>query len=253
MPFVGLGLHILVAIFFAIHVVRSGQQMYWLIILFSFPLLGSVVYFVAIYLPNSRLDRGARKAVSIAAKALDPTRELREARAAFDYTPTAQNQMRLAAALLDAGQAEEAATNYEACLKGPFASDLDMRWGAAQAWLACGRHAQAASQLQAIRAQDPAFRAEAIALALGRAFGGAGRAAEARAEFESALHRFGSFEARAEFAIWAVTNGERALAERLNAEIQQAMARWSRHTRELNQEVLQRLQKATAAAARTSS
>ena len=253
MPFVGLGLHFLVALFFAVHVVRSGQQMYWLIILFSFPLLGSIVYFAAIYLPNSRLDRGARKAVAIAAKALDPTRELREARAAFDYTPTAQNQMRLAAALLDAGQAEEAATNYEACLKGPFASDLDMRWGAAQAWLACGRHAQAASQLQAIRAQDPAFRAEAVTLALGRALGGAGRAADARAEFESALHRFGSFESRAEFAIWAVTNGERALAERLNAEIQQAMARWSRHTRELNQEVLQRLQKATAAAARTSS
>jgi hypothetical protein len=252
MPFVGLGLHILVALFFAIHVVRSGQQMYWLIILFSFPLLGSIVYFVAIYLPNSRLERGARKAVSIAAKALDPTRELREARAAFDYTPTAQNQMRLAAALLDAGQAEEAATNYEACLKGPFASDLDMRWGAAQAWLACGRHAQAASQLQAIRTHDPAFRAEAITLALGRALGGAGRAAEARAEFESALHRFGSFEAHAEYAIWAATNGERALAERLDAEIQQAMARWNRHTRELNQATLQRLQKATAAAARTS-
>ena len=52
MPFVGLGLHFLVAIFFAIHVVRSGQQMYWLIILFSFPLLGSLVYFFAIYLPN---------------------------------------------------------------------------------------------------------------------------------------------------------------------------------------------------------
>ncbi len=247
MPFVGLGLHILVAVFFAIHVVRSGQQMYWLIILFSFPLLGSIVYFVAIYLPNSRLDRGARKAVVIAARALDPTRELREARAAFDYTPTAQNQMRLAAALLDAGQAEEAATNYEACLKGPFASDLDMRWGAAQAWLACGRHAQAASQLQAIRAQDPAFRAEAIALALGRALGGAGRAAEARAEFESALHRFGSFEARAEYAIWAATNGESALASRLDAEIQQATARWNRHTRELNQATLQRLRAAFAA------
>lgn len=247
MPFVGLGLHFLIAIFFAIHVVRSGQQMYWLIILFSFPLLGSIVYFVAIYLPNSRLERGARKAVSIAAKALDPTRELREARAAFDYTPTAQNQMRLAVALLEADQAEEAATNYEACLKGPFASDLDMRWGAARAWLACGRHAQAASQLQAIRAQDAGFRAEEIALALGRALGGAGRHDEARAEFDAALHRFGSFETRAEYAIWAVTNGERALADRLDAEIQQSMARWNRHTRELNQATLQRLRAAFAA------
>lgn len=250
MPFIGLGLHFLIAIFFAIHVIRTGQQMYWLIILFSFPMLGSIVYFVAIYLPNSRLERGARQAVAIAAKALDPTRELREARAAFDYTPTAQNQMRLAAALLGAGQAEEAATNYEACLKGPFASDLDIRWGAARAWLASGRHGQAASQLQAIRAQDANFRAEEIALALGRALAGAGRQEEARAEFDSALQRFGSFEARAEYAIWAATNGDRALAERLDAEIQQSMARWNRHTRELNQATLQRLRAAFAAGGR---
>ncbi|MEO8808101.1 MAG: STAS domain-containing protein [Burkholderiaceae bacterium] len=95
---------------------RSGQQMYWLIILFSFPLLGSIVYFLDIYLPNSRLDHGACRVVAAAARSLDPTRELREARAAFDCTPTAQNQMRLASPLLDAGSADEAATNYEAWL-----------------------------------------------------------------------------------------------------------------------------------------
>ena len=48
MPFVGLGLHVLVALFFAIHAVRSGQNMYWLFILFVFPLLGSIVYFVVV-------------------------------------------------------------------------------------------------------------------------------------------------------------------------------------------------------------
>jgi hypothetical protein len=231
MPIVGLGLHFLIAIFFAVHAVRTGQQTYWLFILFSFPLLGSIVYALTIYLPNSRLERSARKVVAQAAKALDPTRELREAQAAFEYTPTAQNQMRLAAAQLEAGRADDAATSYEACLKGPFASDLDIRWGAA-------------SQLQAIRAQDPAYRAEEISLALARALGGAGRGAEARAEFESSLQRFGSFDARAEYAIWAAENGERELATRLQAEIQQAMARWNRHTRELNQATLQRLEAA---------
>lgn len=250
MPIVGLGLHFLIAIFFAVHAVRTGQQTYWLFILFSFPLLGSIVYALAIYLPNSRLERGARKVVAQAAKALDPTRELREAQAAFEYTPTAQNQMRLAAAELEAGRADDAATSYEACLKGPFASDLDIRWGAARAWLACGRHAAAAAQLQAIRAQDPAFRAEEVSLALARALGSTGRSAEARAEFESALQRFGSFEARAEYAIWAAENGERELAARLKAEIQQAMTRWNRHTRELNQATLQRLEAAYSQAGR---
>lgn len=253
MPIVGFGLHFLIAIFFAIHAVRSGQSMYWLIVLFSFPLLGSIVYALVIYLPNSRLERGARRAMAQAAKALDPTRELREARAAFDYTPTAQNQMRLAAALLNADQAEDAALNYEACLKGPFAADLEIRWGAARAWLASGRAAEAVAQLQAIRTQDANFRSEAVSLALGRALADAGRASEAGAEFESALARFGSFETRAEYAIWAVRHGERKLAARLHEEIEQAMKRWNRHTRMLNQATLQRLRAATAEATRDAS
>lgn len=45
MPYFGLGRHIIIARFFAIHAMRTGRQMYWLLILFSFPLLGSVVFF----------------------------------------------------------------------------------------------------------------------------------------------------------------------------------------------------------------
>ena len=58
----GVGLHILAAIFFAIHAVRRGRELYWLLILFMFPLFGSVVYFFAIYLPESNIQRKAGKA-----------------------------------------------------------------------------------------------------------------------------------------------------------------------------------------------
>ena len=54
MPYIGIGLHVLAAIYFAVHAIRSGQSLYWLILLFSFPLLGSVVYFLAIYFPEVR-------------------------------------------------------------------------------------------------------------------------------------------------------------------------------------------------------
>ena len=93
MPIAGLGLHIVIALFFAVHAVRSRQQTYWLFVLFSFPLLGSIVYFLTTYLPNSKLERQARRALAGAVKVLDPTRELREARAAHDYTPTVENRM----------------------------------------------------------------------------------------------------------------------------------------------------------------
>lgn len=248
MPFVGLGLHVLVALFFAVHAIRSGQQMYWLIILFSFPLFGSVVYLLAIYLPNSRLERGARKAVAAAARSLDPTRELREARAAFEYTPTAQNQMRLALALLEGGLADEAASNYEACLKGPFADDREIKFCAARAFVESGRYARAIGHLEEIRIADENFRVEQISLLTARALAGAGRNEDAKAEFESALSRFGSFEVLAEYALWAIASGEKELSRRLQAEIDGSMKRWSRHTRELNMPLVRRLKAANEAA-----
>lgn len=241
MPIIGLGVHVLIAIFFAVHAMRTGQPLYWLFILFSFPMLGSVVYFLTVFLPNSRLERGTRKAMVAAARSLDPTREIREARAAFEFTPTAQNQMRLAAALLEAGAAEEAAANYDACLKGPLASDPEIRFCAARAFLESGQAERALQHLQALRQDAPTFREEQVSLLLARSLAAARRSQEARSEFESALHRFGSFEAHGEYAIWALTSGDRATAERLQGELDKMMQRWKRHTRELHRPLLRRL------------
>lgn len=241
MTIFGVGLHVLVALFFAVHAVRSGQQLYWLFILFFFPGLGSIVYFLAVYLPDSRLNHGARKAVAAAARSLDPGRELREAREAFDYTPTAQNQMRLAAALLAAGQAEEAANTYETCLQGAFSADLEIRFGAANASLACGRAAAAVAHLELIRKSDVNFRPEQVSLLLAQSLAAAGRNDEARQEFESALSRFGSFAARAEFAIWAAGAGDAALARELHAELGRTMERWNKHTRDMNRALVARV------------
>jgi hypothetical protein len=241
MPFLGIGLHVLVALFFAVHALRSGQQIYWLFILFSFPMLGSIVYFLAIYLPDSRLQHGARKVVTAAARSLDPSRDLREARAAFDYTATAQNQMRLALALLETGNAEEAATNYEACLKGPFADDLEIKFCASRALLECARYADAIGHLEQIRQIDVNFRAEKISLFLARALAGAQLDSAAHAEFQSAEQRFGSFEVKAEYAVWAWTIGDQVNGTRLQTELELSMKRWSRHTRELNLPLIRRL------------
>ena len=246
MPFAGLGLHLLVAVFFAVHAMRRGQPLYWLVILFSFPLLGSAVYFFAIYLPQSRLERGTRQAISAVAKALDPTRELRDARVAYEYTPTAQNQMRLAVALLEAGQSAEAADNYEACLRGPFASDPEILMGAAHAELASERPTAAMAHLQAIRTERPDYRAEQVTLLYAKALAASNRHEEASAEYRAAVEQFGSFEARAEYAIWAAQVGDRALATELQEELQKAIRNWTRTTRDMNRPLLRRLDTALA-------
>lgn len=246
MPVFGLGLHVLVALFFAIHAIRTGREMYWLIILFMFPLLGSIVYFVAVYLPDSRLERTVKKTVSAAAKTLDPGRELREAQLAYELAPTAQNQMRLAAALLDAGETARAAQYFEACLEGPFATDPEIRLSAAKARLQCGHSTTAIELLEAIRTENPQYRAESVSLLLAQAYAHAGRSDDARAEFTAALTRFGSFEVRAEFTLWALAVGDYTSAHAQYHEILRSMKHWTGHVHSRNRPTVNRLEAAFA-------
>lgn len=245
MPFIGLGLHFLIALIFAIHALRNRRQMYWLLILFSFPLLGSLAYFIVEYLPASRLERRGRMAGRAIQKGFDPGREVREARRLYDLTPTAHNQMRLAASLLEAGESGEAVRHYEACLNGPFAGDSDVILGAARASAANGQPAAAIALLAPLQSKHPDFRASEVGLVLGRAYAAAGRQDEAGAQFESVVDRFGSIEARVELALWALANGKEAVAQRELNELKHARAHMEKHARELHRDLFRRLDAAT--------
>lgn len=242
MPFIGIGLHLLVAIFFAVHAVRTGRDMYWLLLLFMFPLLGSVVYFFAVFLPESQLDRKVNRTVNAVARTLDPGRTLREAQAAFEMTPTAQNQMALANAMLESGDAAGAARHFESCLQGPFARDAQMRVGAARARLINGEGAAALQLLQAVREDNPSHAPEAMCLLLARAHDSVGNDAQAQAELRHCHEKFGGLEAKVEYAIWAHKKGQADLAAQLRAEIAKAVKHMPKHARKLNQPLLNRLQ-----------
>ena len=251
MPYMGGFLHIIIALYFAVHVVRTGQDRYWLYILLLFPFLGSVVYFFAVYLPQSRLRHGVRQVAGAAAKALDPGREMREAERAFDMAPTAQNQMRLAHAYLEAGDHARAAHQYEACLKGPFANDPQIRADAARARMLNGQFGEALDLLLAIRQHSPDFRPEPVGLLLAKCLARVGRQQEAEAEFVAVTHRFGSVESRAEYAIWALGRGQREVADAQYHEIERAMKYWNKYTRTLHAELMKRLEAAFAEAGKS--
>ena len=246
MPFVGLGLHLLVALFFAVHAIRSGREMYWLIILFSFPLLGSIVYFFAIYLPQSRVERGLNQVARGAMQLLAPERELRDAQSAFELSPSAQNQWRLAATLLERGRGSEANQHFDALLRGPLGHDPELGLAAAHAKLQCGEAAHAAEVARQVRQARPEFRQEQVSLLLARALAASGRSDEARQEFTHAVERFGTVEARAAAAVFAANSGDRATARSLRDEIERDSRHWNRHARDINQPLIRAVDEALA-------
>jgi len=200
-------LHVLIAAYFGVHAIRTGRNMTWLFVLLSFPFLGSVIYFFAEYLPETRHSRTARKAVSTMRSLVDPGRDVREARIEFERTPSVENRFRLAQALLQAGDAGEALTHFEQCAAGPYARDAKLRLGLAHAQLTQGQHAAAVRTLDALFADEPEQRRGQAALWHAKALTELDPA-RAQAAFEHALQVHGGIETACAFGLFLVRQGD---------------------------------------------
>jgi len=250
MPLLGLGgLHVIVALFFAVHVVRSNQNTYWLMVLFAFPLLGSVVYFIAIYLPEMRQSRHGRAASRAVTRLIDPHRAVREARTALEAAPTVQNRLRLGEALLQAGDAKEAREHFEHAATGPFASDPALLMNLARARLATSDAAGAQAALETLFGERPDERRQsAPALLYAQAMSADG-APQTRAAFEQALACADDAAARCLYGEWLLAQGNDADRQRALALFDDILAdakHWPRHARDHNRQWLQRAQAAKA-------
>ena len=243
MPFAGLGLHVIVAIYFAMHANRTGQDRYWMFILFAFPLLGSLVYAITVWLPDVRHTPQGQMVARGVRQLLDPTRELREAQEALEVSATPANRLRLADALLGAGRASEAVVQYQAVLNGIYADDPQVRIHLARALVEAGQPMEARVLLDKLIAEQPKLKSPEGHLIYARAVAALGDRDRAREEFESLVGYYAGLEARARYAevLLAWREGERLAA--LLAETQKIAKRMPGGAREINKEWIARLKK----------
>jgi hypothetical protein len=225
--------HLAMAAYFGVHAMRTGRPYWWLFVLLSFPMLGSVIYFFAEYLPGMRQTRGGIKAARTLDRLIDPKRELREATREFDRTPTAYNRARLAQALLTQGQAEEAIEHFRQAASGPYATDVSFLRGLGGALLQQGRHAEAVEVLERLFAAHPEQRSGAAALMHAEALAGAGRP-EAHAAFEAVIAADSSIEAQSKYGQFLLQRGDKAGARAALERCLKDAQRGHVHSRELN-------------------
>ncbi len=238
-----LGLHVIVALFFAVHAVRSGQDRYWLFILFVFPLLGSLVYGIAIWLPELRYSHGGRQLVNGARRLLDPTRELRAAQDAFELAETTDNRLRLADALVEMKRPSDAIAHYQGALTGIYADDPEVQVKLARALLESGEPGQARRLLDGLIERHPTFRSQAGHLLYARAVAAEGDLTKARSEFDTLVGYFNGFEARARYAEVLDGWGERDAALKMRDDALKQARRMPAYSRRMNREWLRRLEK----------
>jgi hypothetical protein len=219
------GLSLILSIALCVHVVRTNQSMYWLWIILAIPWLGALVYLIAIVLPSLTGGPAARRLAQGAREALDPTREYREARTACEDSPTVHNRMRLAKAAAALGRFDEAEHLYGEAAQGIHADDPALLLGRAVALIELGRHDEALALLDKLGEDGDRGRTPAAALALGRAYEGLGRSAEADVAYEWAAGRMPGLEGVGRYAAFLARQGRRQEAEEALAEMDRRIAK----------------------------
>jgi hypothetical protein len=217
-------------IWMCIHVVRSGQQIFWIwIILVVFPPIGALVYFFAIVLPELIRGPTARKVGRAARETLDPLRTYRDAKAAHDQSPTVHNQMRLAAAAAELGRHDEAETHYAQAAQGVHADDPALLLGRAKALVELNRPAEALALLEKLRSDGKEGETPQAVLTFARAYEGLGRNGEAASNYEWAAPRLPGLEGIARHAAFLARTGRKAEAAERLAEIDRRIERANPH------------------------
>jgi hypothetical protein len=217
-------LPLIVGVALCVHVVRTNQPLYWIFLILFVPVLGSVVYLIAIVIPEMAGGTKAKRMGMAARDALDPTREYRQAKAATDESPTVHNRMRLAAAAASLGRHTEAEQLYGEAMQGIHADDPALLLGRANALIELGRASEALPLVEKLTEEQGA-RSPATALAQARVYEALGQFAEADAAYQWAAGRLPGLEALGRYAAFLARVGRKDEAADNLAEIDRRIAK----------------------------
>ena len=215
---------LLLAIALCVHVVRTNQPLYWICLILFVPMLGPLVYLIAIVIPEMAGGTRAKRMGMAARDALDPGREYRQAKAAADDSPTVHNRMRLAAAAASLGRHAEAEQLYGEAMQGIHADDPALLLGRANALIELGRAPEALPLVEKLTEEQGA-RSPATALAQARVYEALGRIAEADAAYQWAAGRLPGLEALGRYAAFLARVGRKSEAADNLAEIDRRIER----------------------------
>jgi hypothetical protein len=220
----GFGLWLLISIALCVHVVRTGQEIYWIFIIVMLPGLGALIYLLAVLLPQVAGGPRAQRFGAVARARIDPHRDYREAASALRQTPTVHNQMRLAKAAADLGRNAEAERLYAQAAQGIHADDPVLLLGRAHALLELGRPGEALASLERLGEDADNGRTPQAALALARAYEGLGREAEAETAYRWAVERLPGLEGMGRLAAFLARTSRSAEAREILTEMDRHIA-----------------------------
>lgn len=245
--FYGFGLHMVIAIVFAIHALKTGRHLGWLLFLFLFPFMGSIAYFFFEFMKNPSFASSGRSSVSQSAyHFLNPKAQLKQSQHEYEVAPSVNNAISYAKALSATGDADKAVEIFETNCSGMWETDVDYLESMCYALIDANKGSRALEIAQKIRTLNPHHKPQTIALLHGLSHGLLGNDAQAKAEFDVSIQS-GDILAISQYAIWAANTGKPELATQLRARMEESWKVWSPAHQKMHKDTFKQVDKSIRA------
>jgi len=206
----------LISLGFVIHCIKTGRNTIWvyvLVVLITFPFVGSLVYFGAEILPGLLKSRTSQRAMRGIRSTLDPEGNLRKFEIEMQATGNVASRQRYADELVRLGRAREALPIYQTCLTGVFQEDPKLLLGYARAQFEAGEPAAARRTLDDLIQKNPEFKSADGHLLYARAVEAEGDLAKALSEYATLSEYYPGAEAGVRYARLLNKSDQRPLAQ----------------------------------------
>jgi len=202
-----------------IHVLRTGRDLRWIMLIVFLPTIGAAIYFVMEVLPSLNQNMTARRALRRVRDTVDPHRRVREGALDYERNRSVDTASRLADELTAAGRYDEAMRICNEARTGLFEDDPKILLSLARAEFGAGLYANVIATLDTLREKNPSFRSPDGHLLYARALEESNATDRALEEYEALARYYPGAEARVRYAMLHKKLGNTERAGALFAEV----------------------------------
>lgn len=234
------GLMLLIQGALAIHVLKTGRDTKWILLLIMLPGVGALAYVVLELAPDVLATRQGRQVSKRVANTLNPNKEIKDASLEYERSATVANSVRLAKECVAKGRYTQASELYRQCLTGMNEFDPDILFGLAQSEFAAGNHEEVKSVLDALILKNPDYKNQDAHLLFAMNLGELGLIEEATEEYEALVSYYTGPEPTYRYAMLLKEHGQQSKSQELLQSIIRNTALSPKHYKNMHKQWIDR-------------
>lgn len=211
-------LSLILQLFAIVHVMRTGRERYWIMIILIVPLIGSAAYAIVELMPEFFCSHKGQKMRQTVSNKVNPKRQLNSLLSQVEQSPTLQNKQNLARYYLDNGEPLLAAKLIEPLLQGLYKNDVALNKLLIRAHFDLGQYSKT---LVLIEQFDKAnlLKDEELILLLARTQAELGNTLQALNQLESLFKASNQAEVGYWYLVFLTKDGQYATANTIKTDL----------------------------------